>query len=129
MLARDDDGRGDGLVGREDRRGRDGLVGHDHREIERSRLASGRSALDAARDARGPEAGGRGHAALDPTRHGFRADHATATLRAGAGTRYFATARSDRIIANCPHLRKSGHETQSVAIFSGTHRCGTMEKF
>ena len=132
VFARHDDRRGDGLVGREHGRGRDRLVGSDERKIQRRGRAPSRTALDAAGDARGAEAGGGSDASFDPTSgHGTGADHATTASRraGGVATLYFATARSGRIIAYCPHVRNNGQPTQSVAIFSGTDRCGTMEKF
>ena len=36
--------------------------------------------------------------------------------------------RSGSATASCPQVRNLGHPTQSVAIFSGSHVCGTMVK-
>jgi hypothetical protein len=61
-------------------------------------------------------------------------DYATATRAAAGvdvvdGATYIGMSTSGSIIACCPQVRKSGHDTQSVAILAGSHVCGTMEKF
>ena len=130
VLARDDDRRGHGLVGREDGRRRHGLVRGDEREIER-RGPLRRRLLDAARHTGRAEAARGRHAALvDVAYHG--SIPITRPRRAGrsAGVAaYRGISRSGSTIAYWSHVRNSGQLTQSVAIFSGSQTCGTIEKF
>ena len=55
-------------------------------------------------------------------------------MRSGGGARRlddrFVGDRFERhaTMAYCPQRRNSGHLTQSVKIFSGSQRCGTIEK-
>ena len=70
MLARHDDRRGDGFVGREHGGGRDGLVGGDERQIERrrARLSRSHAPLDPAATAGGLKPQCRGPCATSPSR-------------------------------------------------------------
>ena len=132
VLARHDDRRRDGLVRREHRRGR--------RRARRRRSAPGRAAPTAAAGLRRlmPHAtpaarkpAGRGHAAVDVLNHvsilAFVMRRRTGERRPAPRTS--STSRSDhhhRVLLAAAEQRAAS--TQSVEIFSGSHRCGTIEK-
>ena len=122
VIARHNDGRRLRPVRGEYGGGRRRPVRDEEREVQPSRL-------DARPDPGRPESLRR----RDATRHRFqrferRGGHRWRTASAESrSTTSDEEASSGSNIAYCPHLRNSGHFTQSVKIFSGSQRCGTIE--
>ena len=126
MLARHEHRRGLRAVGREDGRRGGGRVGDEQREIECLPFALMPALTPAARNPRGavtPPAIARDRDAVIMTSVSV-ADRRAARV-AALGVERRVERHDHRVLAA---LRNCGHFTQSVKIFSGSQRCGTIEK-